>query len=87
MLRAAARIFVSRWLLGGLCRRAAEPAQPAPGALEITLKAGETPGAAREKIKLYSASKALVIGIDNYSGRWPEAQRCDQGSRRPSRRR
>ena len=42
------------------------------GALEVPLKAGEAPGAAAgETVKLYSASKALVIGIDAYSAGWP----------------
>ncbi len=72
MVRAAARIFVSLWLLAGLRAVAAEPAQTATGALDITLKAAEVPGApAGETVKLYSASKALVIGIDNYSAGWP----------------
>lgn len=71
MLRAGLLIIVSLWLLGGAVSAAvAEPAQPAPGALEITLKAGGATGG--ETIQLYSASKALVIGIDNYSGGWPK---------------
>ncbi len=76
MLRAAARIIVSLWLLGGATPAALAmklEAREAPGALEITLKASEAPGAAAgETIKLYSASKALVIGIDHYSAGWPK---------------
>jgi len=72
MLPAAARIFVSLWLLGSAMAAAAETVPQATGALEITLKASEAAGApAGEKVKLYSASKALVIGIDNYSAGWP----------------
>jgi uncharacterized caspase-like protein len=72
MLRAAARVLVSVWLLAGVSA-AAEPAQPDSSAFEIALKTSEAPGApAGEKIKLYSASKALVIGIDNYSAGWPK---------------
>jgi hypothetical protein len=75
MPRAVARIIVSLWLLGGAMSAAlAEPAQPAPGALEITLKAGEAQGApAGEKIQLYSASKALVQpagSSDSYCGHY-----------------
>lgn len=43
------------------------------GTLEITPKASEAPDATvGESIKLYSTSKALVIGIDNYSAGWPK---------------
>ena len=63
MLRAGLRIFVSLWLLCGCLAAAAQA--PISGALEITPKAGET-------VKLYSASKALVIGIDHYSEGWPK---------------
>ena len=70
MPRTAARIIVSLWLLGG-CLPGAAVAQT-PGALEVTLKAGEAPGAAAAgTVKLYSASKALVVGIDAYSAGWP----------------
>ena len=76
MLRAAARIIVSLWLLGGAMPAAMAmrlKANETPGALEITLKASDAPGAAAgETIKLYSASKALVIGIDHYSAGWPK---------------
>ncbi len=57
-------------LFGGLSR--ATFAQQEPGELEITVSASEASGApAAEKIKLYSSSKALIIGIDNYSAGWP----------------
>ncbi len=71
MVRGVVRVFLAFWLLAVL-PAAALAAQQAAGALEITLNASEAPGApAGGKIKLYSASKALVIGIDNYSAGWP----------------
>jgi len=56
------------------------PAIAANGSLEVPVKESEAIDApVTEKLKLYSASKALVIGIDNYTGsgflagdRWPK---------------
>ncbi len=71
MVRGVVRVFLAAWLLAVL-PAAALAAQQAGGALEVTLNASGAPGApAGGKIELYSASKALVIGIDNYSAGWP----------------
>jgi Caspase domain len=61
-----------RWPWAARRRLACGGGDASCGCLEITLKASEAPGAsASETVKLYSASKALVIGIDNYSAGWP----------------
>lgn len=44
-----------------------------PGTLSLTPKQSEAPGAAdAQRIQLYAASKALVIGIDAYEAGWPK---------------
>jgi hypothetical protein len=56
------------------------PALAADGSLDVPVKESEAADApVTERLKLYSASKALVIGIDNYTGpgwfaadRWPK---------------
>jgi len=50
----------------------ASPALAQSRGLEVTVKASEQPGAADAgRIRLYSQSHALVIGIDRYTGGWP----------------
>jgi len=68
-----ARRLIFSLLIAVSAALAALPAIAADGSLEITPKATEAPGAPdAPKIRLYGASKALVIGIDNYgsSGGW-----------------
>ncbi len=48
------------------------PAHGATRGIEVAVKASEAPGAAVvETVRLYGASYALVIGIDNYINGWP----------------
>jgi hypothetical protein len=48
-------------------------AQTGNGILDIWLKVGESADAPNDqKVTLYTKSKALVIGMDHYSGAWPQ---------------
>jgi hypothetical protein len=49
------------------------PAQTGIGILDVWLKSRESADAANDqKVTLYTKSKALVIGMDHYTGGWPQ---------------
>ncbi len=66
---------------GGLASRAAAATEGSRG-LVVTLKQSEQANAPTgESVKLYGASYALVIGIDNYTGGWPRLSNAIKDAR------
>ena len=47
----------------------------------IEVKSSEAAGASTERYKLYGASHALVIGIDNYTNGWPRLSNAVKDAR------
>ena len=58
-------------------------ADAASRGISVKLKAGQSPDAAvTEEVRLYGASHALVIGIDNYTGGWPRLSNAIRDARK-----
>ncbi|MDP7292394.1 MAG: hypothetical protein QF497_09205, partial [Verrucomicrobiota bacterium] len=64
-------LFAAIVLIGALIHPAIGHA--ASRGINVTLKASETQGAPDAgTVRLYGSSHALVIGIDDYTGGWPD---------------
>ena len=65
-----------------LCGTLAHGAGGRTRGLTVTLRASERPGAAAaDRVKLYTRSSALVVGIDAYDGGWPRLRNAVRDGR------
>ncbi len=75
------RLCLLALLVALLPTAAAQAAATSNSGVYVDVRSGESSGASTERYKLYGASHALIIGIDNYTSGWPRLSNAVKDAR------